>query len=253
MRTARENNTVTIAASSIWHGTGTTYFQMPESVALNLKLLKELNGDALTLYVYLSALAQKESSVVIKLTATNIRALGIAKNAVAKAAGNLHALGLVLLTRTMGHDGAFKFELLDPETRLPLSPLHERRKELSAGDLTREQLTNYFLHRLGDRFLMTDENGINARCPFHLDTKHTGSLSIKLPASRGSAALKCFDKECPYHEGANIVEFEVAMCQLDGKRISATTAWERIRHIVKATEREELLRRQALEAVQGEL
>jgi hypothetical protein len=229
--------------SNVLRGLGFSYFQMPEEVVLDSALMAELYGGPLSLYVLIMALAQKTSKVTVELTAAEIQAAGVSKNYVTAAAQKLNDLGLVRLTRSKGVKWSFLFEILDPKTRLPLTPLHIRKDELSADKLKREQATNYFIHRLGENFVGFTDNGIEAVCPFHNRANHTSkrtpTLSIKLPAGIGSCTWRCFDEGCDHHGGGSIIDFEIATQRKAGRPINSPTAWERISFIIRAVQREE--------------
>jgi hypothetical protein len=81
--------------------------------------LRELSGSAVKLYLVLMRLAQKHSAVRIELPAYRARELaGLTAETVAEARRELEAAGLVTCGR--GEHGVTTYELLDPETRVPL-------------------------------------------------------------------------------------------------------------------------------------
>jgi hypothetical protein len=230
--------------SNVLRGLGFSYFQMPEEVALDSVLMAELYGGPLSLYVLIMALAQKTSKVAVELTSAEIQAAGVSRNYVSSAAQKLHDLGLVRRTRNKGAKWSFVFELLDPKTRLPLTPLHIRKDELSADNLTRKQGADYFIHRLGDNLGSFTKNGLDAICPFHFSardaSKGKGKLSIKLPSGGiGSCSWRCFEENCAHSDGGSIIDFEVALQSKAGKFVNRTTAWERICFIIRGVQREE--------------
>ena len=111
-------------------------------------LMAQLMGGPMAIYQRVLALAQRKSRVDIELTSADIRAMGVSKNYVTSSIDKLERAGLVKVTRRLGTGASFLFELLDPKTRLPVPTPHERRTALDANDLTREQITDYFTHRL---------------------------------------------------------------------------------------------------------
>lgn len=250
--------TVDIQASCVWTDLGVRYYETPEEVTMNDDLMAELIGGPMAIYQRVLALAQLRSRPDIELTAARIRAIGVSKNYVRSSVDKLERAGLVKVTRKLGIGASFLFELLDPKTGLPILTLYERGKEISADRLTREQIIDYFTHRLRDHALTPDttkRDQLRARCPFHVEANRLKqSLHIKLPAAAsGSTTWKCQAKECPHNEGGSIIEFEVAISkELTGKTTNTSAAWKRIVGIMRGVKREEEAVKQAMEDIARE-
>lgn len=139
---------IDIQASNVWADQGIIYYETPDEVTMDNHLMAQLMGGPMAIYQRVLALAQRKSRVDIELTSADIRAMGVSKNYVTSSIDKLERAGLVKVTRRLGTGASFLFELLDPKTRLPVPTPHERRTALDANDLTREQITDYFTHRL---------------------------------------------------------------------------------------------------------
>lgn len=234
--------------SNQFAGTGITYFQIPHAIVTG-DTLSTLKGSSLRLYLLILSEAQRRSKPTVELTVAQIvEATGLARRHVDAAAIQLRELRLVDMIRHKGSRWVYAFDLLDPATGLSIPSQYDLNK-LSAGNLTKAQIESYFLHRLGERFVRFDANGIEAWCPFHSKTTTKPTFTVK--TSGGSAAWRCFDPECFYHGGGSILDFEQALQRERGQEISGTVAWERIRFIIRGAERKEAIQQGVIDSIQA--
>jgi hypothetical protein len=215
------------------------YFQVPDELVSSKKLSK-LKDTSLRLFLLILAMAQRKSSPTIYLTTEEIKETGISKNYVSSAVKQLGDLRLVTATQHKGKRWGYTFDLLDPETGLPLPTMHERK--LDASKLTQKQLQTYFLSHLATNFSHFDDNGFWAKCPFHFSAKPKATLSVK---TVGSGAWKCHEETCSHNCGGSVIDFEMAIRGLQGKWVNTKVAWERIVFVIRASERKEVLEKQS--------
>lgn len=192
------------------------YFQVPQAIT-TMKLLQQLTGNELALYIYLCSEAQRTSRGTLTASGESLALnTGISISKVGTARLGLREYRMIETTRVgRGH----RYTLCDPANGLPIQPSCSADGSLDFDQLTTEQLRRYFLSHL--KGTTTDTvNGLTATCPFHDDA--SPSLSVSL---RDGGAWNCHG--CG--EKGRLIQFETAIAKHQtGLEIDGSMANKRI-------------------------
>jgi hypothetical protein len=196
-----------------------TYFQMPEAI-IESGVFAQLSPSAQSLYTLLLYLAQKTSSTVIKLTASDAAKVGLSPRSVKPAREDLVKHELIAAT---GNHHGFTYEVLDPITGQTLELLED------LINVDAEVIGEYFVEHLTDydpqELNMGMSVGLRAWCPFH---ERSSERPHPLHVTFANGGLfKCNEESCEVKGG--IIDFTMAMAKKNGETLSKNQAWGRVR------------------------
>lgn len=213
--------------SNIFRHTAHTYFQIPEAV-IESGVYAKLSPSAQALYTLLLYLAQKRSSTVIKLTASDAAKVGLSPRSVQSARKELIECKLIAATQErLG----YTYELLDPVSGQSLEII------VDLARVDPEVVGEYFAEMLAAYDPQETGQGLQAFCPFHIRTSER-IRTLHVTFDQGGA-FKCNrdwqlskeDKDInPSCKSGGIVDFAIAMAEKSGETLSKNQAYGRVIH-----------------------
>jgi hypothetical protein len=215
--------------NNIYESTGVFYFPTPHEVFAS-GLWSKLSAPAQALYPWLHCLLwdEKEGDKSVMLTTDDIKAgTGIkSTNSVTKAREDLESHGLI---RAIRQKGGYIYEPLNPLSKKRLEKIEDFNKTDT------EWIQAYFAHhvaRLG-MFEHREQPGVfMAHCPFH-DAKARDKTLVMNTSDGGF--WKCIDCE----RKGKLIQFETAVMERRGTKITPTQARSNVMAIIHEAKREQ--------------
>ena len=184
-------------ATTIFHLSGVSYFPVPHALLgdkYRPRLIGQMSAASLRLYLYVVAKAGRGQRPIVAVSNSELEKAGIVgPNHVLAARAQLELLQLVKVTKKKSQ---FMYEVLNPISKKSLPSVEEF---IPIENLSETQLEQVFSTFLSNQ-LVSNENGLLYRCPFHVPLGHSRSktkpLSVQAP---GPGLWQCLDATCRHH------------------------------------------------------